>query len=115
MTEEEFWHTNPRKLKAYEEAWKFEQNQKNSMAYAMWGNYGLSALFTALTGVLTPMFCGKRSTTKFIEKPIRLFEMTEKELEEYKAEQTAMFVEWCNSIEKNWEQSNKPDSNLERR
>lgn len=110
MTEEEFWRTNPRKIKVYEEAWKEEENRKNSMAFTIWGQYGMSALITALSGVLTPMFCGKHSNVKYLEEPVRIFEMTEKEQEEYKEKQTEAFIEWCESMKKNWEDSHKSDN-----
>lgn len=110
MTEKEFWLTNPRKILVYEQAWKDVENRKNEMMYMWWGNYGMSALVTALSGVLTPMFCGKQSQTKYVDKPMRIFEMTEEEKEAYKEEQTALFVEWCESMQKNWEANNTPDS-----
>ena len=110
MTEKEFWLTNPRKILAYEQAWKDTENRKNEMMYMWWGNYGMSALVTALSGVLTPMFCGKQSQTKYVDKPMRIFEMTEEEEEAYKEEQTALFVEWCESMQKNWEANNTPDA-----
>lgn len=110
MTEKEFWLSNPRKILVYEQAWKDVENRKNEMMYMWWGNYGMSALVTALSGVLAPMFCGKQSQTKYVDKPMRIFEMTEEEEEAYKEEQTALFVEWCESMQKNWEANNTPDS-----
>ena len=110
MTEEEFWHTNPRKIKVYEEAWKAQQNQLNTMAFTIWGQYGMSALITALSGVLTPMFCGKQSNIKYLEEPVRIFEMTEQEKKEYEAQQTEAFVAWCESMKKDWEESHESDN-----
>lgn len=107
MTEEEFWHSNPRKIKVYERAWKEEQNQLNRLAFAFWGNYGMSALQTVISGILSPMFCNKPSRAKYLEEPIRLFERTPEELEEYKAEQTQAFIDWCNSMKTDWEKSHE--------
>ena len=44
------------------------------------------------------------------EKVVRGCVMTEEEKEAYKEEQTALFVEWCESMQKNWEANNTPDS-----
>lgn len=107
MTEEEFWRCNPRKIKVYEKAWKDQQNQINQLAYTFWGNYGMSALQTVISGILSPMFCNKPSNVKYLSEPIRIFQMTPEELEAYKAEQTQAFVEWCNSTKKNWEASHE--------
>ena len=107
MTEEEFWHSNPRKIKVYEEAWKRQKNFENQMNYMIWGNYATSAFATVMTNILTPMFCQKQGKGHYIDEPVRIFEMTEKELEEYKAEQTRLFIEYCNNMKN---KVKKPDS-----
>lgn len=107
MTEEEFWRSNPRKIKVYEKAWRDEQNYINTLAYTFWGNYGISALQTVISGILTPMFCGKPSKAKYMDEPVRLFARTEQELEEYKEQQTQAFINWCNAMESNWDASHK--------
>jgi len=97
MTEEEFWHTNPRKLNVYEKAWKDEQEYQNEMMYLFWGNYGLSALFTAIDNVLN----GKKAKAKYIDEPIKLFEMTDKEKELEKENAIARFMGWAKATKNN--------------
>lgn len=95
MTEEEFWHTNVTKIKVYEKAWMEEQNRENQLNYQIWGNYGLSAMVTALSQVLTPMFSkGKRSHQKYMDEPFRLFEKTEDEKQAEKEAATRAFIKW---------------------
>lgn len=75
-------------------------NDQNEAMHRYYGTYAMSALVTSLSQVLTPMFCnGKRSQTKYIEKPIRLFEMTEEEkaIEQEKARQA--FIAWAGLAE----------------
>lgn len=108
MTEEEFWHSNPRIIKVWEEAWKEEQNRQNKLVHLWFGNYGISAVSTALSLVLTPMFCeGKKSQAKYIEEPVRIFEMTEQEKLEYQKMMDDRFVAWGNALIKRYK---KPDS-----
>lgn len=98
MTEEEFWHSNPRKIKVYEEAWKRQKNFENQINFMIWGNYAMSAFSTVLSNILSPMFCKKPGNAHYLDEPVRIFEMTEQELEEYKAEQTRRFIEYCNNM-----------------
>lgn len=108
MTEDQFWKSNPRIIKVYEEAWRNEVNYKNMVVHAWIGNYGLSAVATALSLVLTPMFCkGKQSRAKYIEEPIRLFPKTEEEKQaEYEA-MTQALLSWEKNIVKKY--SKKPN------
>ena len=85
MTEEQFWHSNLRKIETYEKAYKLKHNSINSFVYSYVGAYGMSALVTAIDGVLN----GKKSKNKYIEKPIDLFELTAEE----KAEREAIEAE----------------------
>lgn len=92
MTEEQFWHSNPAKIKVYAEAWKQEQKRQNEVIHTYVGTYVLSALTTAIDGVLN----GKKSKAKYIEKPIQLFELTEKEKEEEQRKAREAFLAWAN-------------------
>ena len=92
MTEEQFWHSNPAKIEVYAEAWKQEQKRQNEVIHTYVGTYVLSALTTAIDGVLN----GKKSKAKYTEKPIRLFELTEKEKEEEQRKAREAFLAWAN-------------------
>lgn len=92
MTEEQFWRSNPAKIKVYAEAWKQEQKRQNEVIHTYVGTYVLSALTTAIDGVLN----GKKSKAKYMEKPIQLFELTEKEKEEEQRKAREAFLAWAN-------------------
>ena len=62
--------------------------------YAWWGNYGLSALFTAIDGCLN----GRKAKSKYLEEPIRIFPMTEEEKAEKERQETERFIAWANAI-----------------
>lgn len=74
MTEEQFWQANPRIIKVWAEAWKMEENRKNEMMHMYVGNYVLSALAVAISGALS-----KNSHAKYIDRPVRIFELTPEE------------------------------------
>lgn len=108
MSEEQFWRSNPRIIKVWEEAWKNEQNRTNQLVHAYIGSYVMSAMTTSLAQILVPMFSkNKKSQLSYIEEPIQLFEKTE---DEKKAEydlMTQRFIAWGNSLIKNYK---KPDN-----
>lgn len=108
MSEEQFWRSNPRIIKVWEEAWKNEQNRTNHLIHAYVGSYVMSAMSTALADILIPMFSkNKHSKAKYIEEPIRLFEKTEDEKKEEYELMTQRFIAWGNSLIKNYK---KPDT-----
>lgn len=74
MTEEQFWHSNPRIWKVWEEAHKQKINEINTLNWLN-GMYTLNALSVALDNA----FNGKKAKSEYMEKPIRLYEMTEEE------------------------------------
>lgn len=100
MTEEEFWKSNPWKIKVYEKVRVEEQNRNNKLAHMMVGTYGLSALSTALSQVLTPIFCNKKSSATYMAEPIELFEAHGEALEKKKEQNTNAFINWANSYKK---------------
>ena len=108
MTEEQFWHSNPRLIKAYEKAWKQEQNWNNQLMYTWMGGYVQNAVTVALSQVLTPMFCkGKHSNASFMDEPIRIFPKTEEEKQAEYEQMTQAFIAWGDAMIKKYK---KPDS-----
>ena len=108
MTEEQFWRSNPRIIKVYEQCWKEEQNRQNQLMHIWIGNYILDANIVALSQVLTPMFCDKKkSNLTYMEEPIRLFPKTEEEKQAEYDQMTEAFIAWGNSLIQKYK---KPDS-----
>lgn len=98
MTEEQFWSSNPRKIKVYDKIYREKENRRNELVYSWIGDYGLSALFTAIDGVLN----GKKAKAKYPEKPFRLFEMTEEEKELERKKALEQFIAWAGHAEKKY-------------
>ena len=73
-------------------------NATNDLIHAWIGNYGISALMVAIDH----SFNGRKANSKYIEKPFRIFELTdeEKEIEAVKARQA--FVTWAGMAEKKY-------------
>ena len=94
MSEEQFWRSNPRIIKVWEQTYKEELTYKNSLIHSFVGSYGVSALLFAIDSCLN----GKKAKAKYIDKPIELF--PEKVDEKTKAENAlARFVAWANLAE----------------
>ena len=93
MTEEQFWRANPAIIEVWEEAWKRQENRKNELIHAWVGEYGISALVFAIDHCLN----GKKAHSKYIEKPIKLFELTEAEKKVQAEKATDMFIAWANA------------------
>lgn len=98
MSEEQFWKSNPRIIKVWEKAYKMKVNADNTHMYVWTGNYMLSALYTAIDGVLN----GKKAKAKYAEKPIRLFELTEEEKQKEAEKARAQFLAWAGHVEKKY-------------
>lgn len=90
LTEKEFWETNPMKLQVYEEAYRNQQNWINNLVHSWVGSYGMSALVTAIAGCFS-----KRSSAKYIEKPIEIFQKTEKEKQMEAEQAKRQFMAWA--------------------
>lgn len=90
MSEEQFWRSNPAIISVWEKAWKMEENRKNDLIHTFVGNYGISALVYSIDHVLN----GKKAKSKYIKKPIRLFELTEEEKKEAQAEELRKYEIW---------------------
>ena len=97
MTEEQFWHSNPEIIKVWEKAWRLEENHKNEMVHLWVGTYGISALSMTIDHCFN-----KHARSKYVEKPIQLFETTEedKKIEALKARQA--FMAWAGMAKKNF-------------
>lgn len=93
MTEEQFWFSNPRIIKVYEKAWKAKENRTNELIHLFVGQYGLSALYTAIDGCLN----GPKAKAKYMEKPIRIFELTEEDKIREKEQAQKAFMAWASS------------------
>lgn len=98
MTEEEFWKSNPRKVDVWEISWKEEQKYKNQLIHSFVGNYVLSAVSVAVDHSLN----GPKAKSKYIEKPIQLFPLTEEEKKAEQQKAIAQFMEWAKAQQKNY-------------
>lgn len=103
MSEEQFWASNPAKIKVWEEAWKMQENRKNELLHAFVGNYGLSALMYAIDHCLN----GRKAKSEYIDKPIQLFEKTVKEKQADQKKALAGFVAWANMTKDSFDKKNK--------
>ena len=103
MNEEQFWRANPAIIDVWEEAWKRQENRKNELIHAWVGEYGISALVFAIDHCLN----GKKARSKYMEKPIRLFELTESEKKAQKENATDMFIAWANATKASYDVKNK--------
>lgn len=103
MNEEQFWHSNPAIIKVWENAWKMEENRRNELIHAWVGNYGISALVYAIEHTLN----GKKAKSKYIEKPIRLFELTEEEKKQQEKNALAAFINWADTTKADFDRKKK--------
>lgn len=93
MTEEQFWHANPRKIKVWEEAHKAKINEQNRLNYIN-GMYTLSATAYAVDHILN----GRKAKSKYYNEPIRIFPKTEKELEQDRQDELKRFVAYLDNL-----------------
>ena len=105
MTEEQFWRSNPRIVAVWANAWKKEQNYSNDLIHKMVGTYVLSALTTAIDGVLN----GKKAKAKYTQNPIQLFELTEEEKKKEQQKAQEAFIKWAFATQKKFK--GKEDNN----
>jgi hypothetical protein len=95
MTKEEFWSSNPRIIKVYEKIYREREMRENAKVHMYVGNYMLSALYTAIDGVLN----GKKSKAKYLEKPVKIFPPTEEEKEKEAELARKKFLMWAGFAE----------------
>lgn len=94
MTEEQFWHSNPRIIGVWEKAWQEKTKAESNLLHIYTGNYFLSAMTTAIDKVLN----GKKSRVEYMEKPLELFELTEQEKKQKQNIAIQQFMAWEKSI-----------------
>lgn len=94
MTEEQFWRSNPRIINVYNNIYKDNQKSQNILAHAWVGTYVQSALFAAIDGCLN----GRKAKSKYIEKPIELFEPTEEEKAIAQQRELQRFIAWGDAV-----------------
>lgn len=98
MTEEQFWHSNPRIIKVWEKAYKLKVNTLNERIHSWVGNYGISALVYSIDHCLN----GRKASTKYEPKPIQMFELTEEEKQQETIKARQAFMEWASRAEKKY-------------
>lgn len=76
MTPDEYWHGSPELTQAYREAHKIRLEEKN---YELWlsGLYIYHGISVALSHILD-----KNSKREYMSEPLRIFPMTQEEIEE---------------------------------
>lgn len=96
MTEEQFWHSNPRIISVWEKAFKMARRRENALIHTWVGNYGISALTVAIDHC----FNGRKAKSEYIKEPIELFEKTEEEKETEQLMARQAFINWATSRKK---------------
>lgn len=91
MSEEQFWHSNPKIIGIWEEAYKLRVNRQNEMVYQWFGNYGISAFSVAIDHC----FNGQKAKSKYMSEPVQLFEKTEEEKKSEVERQRQAFMDWA--------------------
>jgi len=98
MTEEQFWHSNPRIIQVWEKAYRFKVNTLNDQIFRWVGEYGISALMFSIDHTMN----GRKAKTKYVNKPIQMFELTEEEKKEAQKKELEKFLSWANRAEKKY-------------
>lgn len=94
MSEEQFWHSNPRIISIWEKAWKEKTKAENNLLHIYTGNYFLSAMTTAIDKVLN----GRKAKCEYMDKPLELFELTEEEKKRKQNVAIQQFMAWEKAI-----------------
>lgn len=66
MTEDIFWKSNPRKIKAYTKAYKIKMQMQDEVIWLSCGNYIYSAVSVAVEHCLA----GKKAKSEYIKDPV---------------------------------------------
>lgn len=101
----DFWHMNPRRIKAFEEAHKLKAKMQDEQMWLM-GIYIQSAVSVAVEHNLA----GRKATSKYIEKPFLQNEIftKNKELTEYEKQKAVdKFFAKENARRLNWKRNKK--------
>lgn len=71
-------------------------NTLNEQIYSWVGNYGTSALLSAIDHGLN----GRKANSKYLEAPIQMFELDEEEKEQEAIKARQAFIAWAGMAEK---------------
>lgn len=85
MTYEQYWEQSPYLAVAYRKAWKLRKQAENEQAWLQ-GLYNFDALAVVLANVFAKRGAKKQT---YIEKPIDIFPLTEREKKQREAEEYA--------------------------
>lgn len=96
MTEEQFWHSNPRIISVWGKAYKAARRNENAFIHSWIGNYGISALTVAIDHC----FNGRKARSEYVKEPIELFEKTEEEKQQEVITARQAFMAWAESQKK---------------
>lgn len=93
MSEQQFWHSNPRIWQVWAKAHKEVVNEQNMLNYYS-GMYHLRATQVALAGAFS-----KNPKVSYFEKPIQIYELTEEEKKAQEEAELQKFIMWANGVE----------------
>lgn len=100
MTYEQYWDGDPTLVKYYREKHKLEIEQRNQELWLQ-GLYNFNAFSTALSNI---HFDGKHHhINKYLDKPIDLFEKTEREQEIEVEKARAKVIEHFTALKRAWD------------
>lgn len=85
MTYEQYWEQSPYLAVAYRKAWKLRKQSENEQAWLQ-GLYNFDALAVVLANVFAKRGAKKET---YIEKPIDIYPLTEREKKRRQAEENA--------------------------
>ena len=66
VSKDEFMHSTPKVLRAYDEAHKIKIKELDSLAWQFCGNYVMSAVMVSVE----KCFAGRKARLKYIDKPV---------------------------------------------
>lgn len=92
MSPEEYWHGSPELTAAYREAYKIRKEERN---WEMWlqGLYFTHAINVALSTSLD-----KNSKAQYMSEPLKIFPLTEKEIEEQQEKEAELLYKKLNAF-----------------
>lgn len=92
MSPEEYWHGSPELTAAYREAYKIRKEERN---WEMWlqGLYFCHAVNVALSNSLE-----KNSKAQYMSEPLKIFPLTEKEIEEQQEKEAELLYKKLNAF-----------------
>lgn len=101
MTPDEYWHGSPELTQAYREAFKIRKEERN---YEMWlqGWYIHQAILAGLSHLGE-----KAKIVDYIEEPVQIFPLTEKEKEQKRQEEAEKLEAQLTAFERMFNGRNK--------